>query len=120
MLLHFNSTAYAPHNARRKIFYGRQGAISARMHYNELKLLILRILSGQGLIDSSTVAAKLDAGGTELDVHAVRMALMRYYRQGLLRRERRLGMYVYALSDKGIGRWRWLESLSRDGAQKRT
>ena len=88
------------------------------MHYNELKLLIMRILSGQGLIDSSAVAARLGAGGIELDVHAVRMALMRYYRQGLLRRERRSGMYVYTLSDRGISRWRWLESVSREGAQK--
>ena len=90
------------------------------MHYNELKLLILKILSDQRLIDSSAVAARLGADGIELDVHAVRMALMRYYKQGLLRRERRSGMYVYGLSDRGVRRWRWLESVSQKGAQKRT
>jgi len=80
------------------------------MHYNELKLLVLRILSDRGFMDSSAVAAALGAANVELDVHAIRMALMRYYKQGLLRRERRSGLYAYGLSERGIRRLEWLKS----------
>jgi len=83
------------------------------MHYNELKLLVLKTLSDQGLKDSSAVAAELKAAGVELDMHAIRMALMRYYKQGLLGRERKSGVYVYGLSERGVRRLEWLESVSR-------
>jgi hypothetical protein len=89
--------------------------VASDMHYNELKLLVLRVLSDRGLADSSAVAAALGAAGVELDLHAIRMALMRYYKQGLLQRERRLGVYAYALSERGVRRLEWLEST----AQKR-
>ena len=83
------------------------------MHYNELKRLVLRTLSDQGLMDSSAVAAEFGAAGVELDVHAIRMALMRYYKQGLLSRERKSGVYVYGVSDRGVRRLEWLESMSQ-------
>jgi DNA-binding transcriptional regulator PaaX len=44
-----------------------------------------------------------------MDIHALRMALMRYYKQGLLKRERAGGMFTYALTERGIQRLRWLE-----------
>ena len=44
-----------------------------------------------------------------LDIHALRMALMRYYKQGLLRRERSGGTFTYTISERGIQRLRWLE-----------
>jgi len=44
-----------------------------------------------------------------LDIHALRMALMRYYKQGLLKRERSGGTFTYAMSERGIQRLRWLE-----------
>jgi len=87
--------------------------VQSEMHYNELKLLVLRIFSDQGLMNSLAVAARLGAAGVELEMHAVRMALMRYYKQGLLSRERKLGMYVYGLSDRGVRRLEWLESVSQ-------
>jgi DNA-binding transcriptional regulator PaaX len=87
--------------------------VPSEMHYNELKLLILRIFSDQGLMDSLTVAAALRAAGVEVEMHAVRMALMRYYKQGLLSRQRKSGMYVYGLSDRGVRRLEWLESVSQ-------
>jgi DNA-binding transcriptional regulator PaaX len=37
------------------------------------------------------------------------MALMRYYKQGLLKRERQGGVFTYALSERGAQRLRWLE-----------
>ena len=83
------------------------------MHYNELKRLILKTLSDQGLKDSSAVASELEALGVKLDMHAIRMALMRYYKQGLLGRERTSGKYVYRLSERGVRRLVWLESESK-------
>lgn len=82
--------------------------------YNQLKLLVLRILSESGSRDSSAVAAALSTAGVNLDLHAIRMALMRYYRQGLLWRERKLGVYTYGLSERGIGRLAWLESTVQE------
>lgn len=83
------------------------------MDYNQLKLLVLRALSERGATDSSAVAAALSASGVRLDMHAIRMALMRYYKQGLLKRERRFGLYAYELSERGISRLAWLESSAR-------
>jgi DNA-binding transcriptional regulator PaaX len=37
------------------------------------------------------------------------MALMRYYRQGLLKRVRSGGQFTYSLTDRGIRRLEWLE-----------
>jgi len=82
------------------------------MHYNQLKLRVLRILSS-GTTDSSAVAAALSDSGVQLDMHAIRMALMRYYKQGLLRRERKLGVYSYELSERGVRRLAWLESIQQ-------
>jgi DNA-binding transcriptional regulator PaaX len=84
------------------------------MNYNQLKLLVLRILSESPSTDSSGLAAALTAAGVNLDMHAIRMALMRYYRQGLLSRERKLGVYAYGLSERGVHRLAWLESTVRD------
>jgi len=84
------------------------------MDYNELKLVVLKILSEKGSTDSSAVSDALAAGGVNLDMHAIRMALMRYYKQGLLWRERKLGVYTYGLSERGINRLAWLESTAQE------
>ncbi len=81
------------------------------MDYNELKLPVLQIISEAGSVDSSTLRKLLADRKIVIDIHAVRMALMRYYKQGLLRRERTGGMFRYSLSERGVGRLRWLESL---------
>ena len=90
------------------------------MDYNQLKLSVLRILSEGGSTDSSGVAAALVAAGVNLDMHAIRMALMRYYKQGLLSRERKLGVYAYGLSERGVRRLAWLESTVRDNGRANT
>ena len=84
------------------------------MDYNQLKLVVLRTLSERGSTDSSAVSAALTAAGVNLDMHAIRMALMRYYKQGLLWRERKLGVYTYGLSERGIRRLAWLESTAQE------
>jgi DNA-binding transcriptional regulator PaaX len=85
------------------------------LNYNELKLLILRLLSQGGPKDSATLATELNAfNGRHFDIHAIRMALMRYYKLGLLARERRSGVYFYEPSDRGSKRLEWLESIKSD------
>lgn len=80
------------------------------LDYNELKLPILQILSGLGWVDSNSIAEQFSSSkGISLEIHALRMALMRYHKQGLLKRERRGGVYSYALSERGYQRLRWLE-----------
>ena len=59
------------------------------MDYNELKLPVLQLLSIHGAMNSGMLIKKLaESKGIILDIHALRMALMRYYKQGLLKRER--------------------------------
>ena len=79
------------------------------MDYNELKLHVLQIISEAGSVDSGTLRKLLADRKIVIDIHAVRMALMRYYKQGLLRRVRSGGMFTYAISDRGIHRLQWLE-----------
>ena len=83
------------------------------MDYNELKAIILRTLSDGGLMSGDAVGNRLVGVGVRVEIHAVRMALMRYYKQGLLRRERLSGIYSYALSERGVRRLAWLESVKR-------
>jgi DNA-binding transcriptional regulator PaaX len=82
------------------------------LDYNQLKLLILRIISDHVAIDANSVLAELVSAGARADIHAVRMALVRYHRLGLLKRDRVGGMYRYSLSERGIARLRWLERQS--------
>jgi len=80
------------------------------LDYNQLKRVLLRTLADNGPTNSTTILEKLNSTGQEqFEIHAVRMALVRYYRQGLLRRERSAGEFSYALSTRGIARLRWLE-----------
>lgn len=61
-------------------------------------------------MDSCDVAQRLrDERRVDTSIRAVQMALMRYWRQGLLHRDRRGGRYVYMLSDKGSRRLVWLK-----------
>lgn len=80
------------------------------MDYNVLKLRILWLLSKTGPTDSSSLAKTIaESKEITLDIHALRMALMRYHKQGLLKRERSGGTFTYALTERGIQRLRWLE-----------
>ncbi len=83
------------------------------MRYNQLKRAILELFTTEGWCTSLQVGQKLEEIGTVvLDIHALRMALVRYHRQGLLVRERREGSYAYRLSEKGARRLLWLKEQS--------
>jgi DNA-binding transcriptional regulator PaaX len=80
------------------------------LDYNVLKLRILRLLSKAGAADSNSLASTMmESNDAAIDIHALRMALMRYYKQGLLKREKVGGVFRYALTERGIQRLRWLE-----------
>jgi DNA-binding transcriptional regulator PaaX len=79
------------------------------LDYNQLKSLILRVISEHGAMNANSVLAEIASSGIRADVHAVRMALMRYHRLGLLKRERTGGMFQYSLSERGIARLSWLK-----------
>jgi hypothetical protein len=85
------------------------------LDYNVLKLRVLRLLSKLGPIDSGSLANSIaESQESKLDIHALRMALMRYHKQGLLRRERSGGSFHYCLTERGIQRLRWLEQQSSE------
>ena len=85
-----------------------------RLDYNELKLLILELLFTHGPSNSESLVKKLaELKQVTLDIHALRMALMRYHKQGLLKREKSRGSFVYMISERGILRLKWLEEQVR-------
>jgi DNA-binding transcriptional regulator PaaX len=82
------------------------------MHYNELKIRILILFGSAGELNSLQVRQFLLKQDIVLSDKAVEMALMRYWRQGLLSRKRQSGMFQYKLTERGIARRAW---LSRNG-----
>jgi len=84
---------------------------SVTLNYNELKRLLLRTLADHGPMDSASLSQILLASNqSNFEIHAVRMALVRYYRQGLLKRIRSSGQFNYSLTDRGIQRLQWLDA----------
>jgi DNA-binding transcriptional regulator PaaX len=80
------------------------------LDYNELKVPVLELLVKNGAMDSVSVVGRLaESNGIVMDIHALRMALMRYYKQGLLKRERSGGAFKYTISQRGVQRLRWLQ-----------
>ncbi|MEM2082819.1 MAG: hypothetical protein QXU06_03300 [Candidatus Bathyarchaeia archaeon] len=79
------------------------------MKYNKLKEAVLRILSGSGEETSLGLLERLRGEGVEVSEKALQMAVLRYYRQGLLSRRRRQGLYRYSITDKGKRRLEWLK-----------
>jgi len=85
------------------------------LNYNQLKRMLLRFLAENEPMDSTAIFQKLaSAEGAKFEIHAVRMALVRYYRQGLLKRERAGGQFRYTISGRGTTRLRWLEGQMTD------
>lgn len=79
------------------------------MDYNELKLEILQLLSKTGPLDSTSLAKVIaESHSIVPDIHALRMALMRYHRLGLLKRQRVEGVYKYGITERGLRRLSWL------------
>lgn len=87
------------------------------LDYNELKLLILRIILEHGPMDGSSLLKELASQEFNVEIHAVRMALMRYYKLGLLKRVRAGGAFSYSLSERGIARLDWLEKQTKSKKQ---
>ena len=81
------------------------------MDYNQLKLKVLELFNQSVEYESSQVLALVVSKneGRHSD-KAIEMALLRYWRQGLLRRERRGGRFYYSLSERGEARRNWLRS----------
>ena len=79
------------------------------MNYNELKIRILGLFEPTQEFDSLKIRELLTAERTlKLTDKAVEMALLRYWRQGLLSRSRRAGRFQYALTERGLARREWL------------
>ena len=79
------------------------------MHYNELKIRILSLFESTAELDSLRIRQLLaKEKAVQLTDKAVEMALMRYWRQGLLSRTRRSGMFQYSLTERGLARREWL------------
>jgi DNA-binding transcriptional regulator PaaX len=65
-------------------------------------------------MNSDAISQTLPASGTfRIEIHAVRMALVRYYRQGLLKRVRSAGQFTYSITDRGLRRLQWLEEQAK-------
>jgi predicted transcriptional regulator len=78
------------------------------MDYNQLKIKVLGLFEASGELDSEKVRTHLVGAKIELSDKAVEMALLRYFRQGLLSRTRQSGRFQYRLTAKGLGRRIWL------------
>jgi predicted transcriptional regulator len=78
------------------------------MDYNELKIRVLALFEASSELDSEKIRTHLLGGEIELSDKAVEMALLRYFRQGLLSRTRRSGRFQYRLTKKGFARRIWL------------
>lgn len=79
------------------------------MDYNELKLRILTLFDDSSDLDSVLVRGGIrnekGLGPTE---KAIEMALLRYFRMGLLVRTRKGRRFYYRLTGKGRARRQWL------------
>ena len=85
------------------------------MDYNERKLTILEAVDDLDEATSQEVYEHLIGNDDEVGLSAVQMALLRYHRQGLLsRRKIELVTRVYALTDKGLERLKWLKDIFSD------
>jgi len=82
-----------------------------RLSRNKLKHLILKSLKMEaGWTTAEALLLRLmEEGNYFASVRAVRMALLRYNRQGLIHRRRSKGRYEYLLSSKGARRLEWLQ-----------
>ncbi|HYY92577.1 MAG TPA: hypothetical protein VE955_11385 [Candidatus Dormibacteraeota bacterium] len=78
------------------------------MDYNELKIRILSLFKGSGEVSSDEIRNMLRESSLDLSDKAVKMALMRYTRQGLLARSKKRGVFHYRLTEKGVARRVWL------------
>ncbi len=84
------------------------------MDYNQLKIRVLQMFEEGRERDSREILELLsrEKGAKNRD-KAVEMALLRYWRQGLLSRSRRSGRFYYTLTGRGLARREWLLKTMR-------
>ncbi len=68
-------------------------------------------------MDGGSLLEELASREFKVEIHAIRMALMRYYKLGLLKRARKGGAFTYSLSERGIARLDWLENQTKSKKQ---
>ena len=79
------------------------------MDYNQLKVRILSLMDPAKELDSVQIGEKLASDGLRgHSEKALEMALLRYWRQGLLSRTRRGRRFYYQLTERGKARREWL------------
>ena len=83
-------------------------ATAPSMDYNALKIRVLSLFEASSELDSQRVRNLLSGMKIGLSDKAVEMALLRYFRQGLISRTRRSGRFQYKLTEKGLARRIWL------------
>ena len=84
-----------------------------KMRYNELKITILGIFKKNRGMNSQKLLDHLNKDLT-MDPKALQMALLRYYRQGLLNRKKEGKLYYYKISERGKKRLNWLRINSKN------
>lgn len=79
------------------------------MDYNELKVRVLGLFQPDHELSSLKIRELLSRDtALSLTDKAVEMALMRYWRHGLLSRNRRGRYFHYSLTERGVARLAWL------------
>ena len=78
------------------------------MDYNHLKIRVLTLFEGSQELSSNEIRTLLLESKIDLADKAVKMAVMRYTRQGLLGRSKKAGVFHYRLTEKGQARRDWL------------
>jgi DNA-binding transcriptional regulator PaaX len=98
----------------RIVFLGIILWTSLSLDYNQLKIRVLELFEADGELDSAQVLRLLakEKGASNRD-KAVEMALLRYWRQGLLARARKGGRFYYKLTGRGVSRREWLTKVMK-------
>jgi len=78
------------------------------LDYNQLKIRVLSLFLESQELASEEILKLLQESQIESSDKAVKMALMRYTRQGLLARNKKTGVFHYRLTEKGSARRDWL------------
>jgi len=78
------------------------------LDYNQLKIRVLALFRGSEELASEDIRRLLLESQIDLSDKAVKMALMRYTRQGILARGKKAGLFRYRMTEKGVARRDWL------------